>query len=677
MTCGEHPERRAAELRQLIEHHSILYHQRDAPEISDAEYDELVRELAAIEEAHPEIADALSPARLVGAAPATELFAPVQHAVPMMSLDNAFSPEELQAWGDRLRRILGDTAISFVCELKIDGIAMSLRYEDGALARAATRGNGLVGEDVTANVRTIRAVPKRLAGSGLPRVLEVRGEIYMPVGAFEDLNRHQAESGQRLFANPRNAAGGSLRQKDPSVTASRQLAFWAYQLGLVEGGPPLGSHSAALELMRSAGLDVNPEIRRVSSLQEVYEYCGSWQERRHDLAYETDGVVVKVDDLVQQRELGRTSHAPRWAVAYKFPPEERTTRLRGIMVSIGKTGKATPFAQLEPVLVSGSTVSLATLHNEDQVRLKDLRPGDMVVVRKAGDVIPEVVSPVLSLRPPEGLAGWRFPATCPSCGGPLVRLEGEADTYCTNLDCPGQQVQRITHFASRAGMDIEGLGESRVVQLTGAGLVHDVGDLYSLRAEDFAPLEGFAELSASNLVAAVGRSLGRPLDRLLTGLAIRHLGAAGAVVLARAFGHLDAIEGAAVEDLEAVEGIGPAIAASVRSFFDSERNRAVLAKLRAAGVNLEGPAAPALPQVLSGMAIVVTGTLGRWSREEAERAIKARGGKSPGSVSKKTTALVAGESPGAAKLDAARGAGVPVLDEDAFAKLLESGELPR
>ena len=594
----------------------------------------------------------------------------------MMSLDNAFSFDELGAWGKRMERfIAGDVAL--VCELKIDGLAMSLLYENGELIRAATRGDGTTGEDVTPNVRTIAAIPHRLdlSGADLPSVVEIRGEVYMPVAAFQELNRRQEAASLRPFANPRNSAAGSLRQKDPTVTASRDLAFWAYQLGEQQGGPTFADHTATLEFVARAGLPVNPEIRLRHGLDEVHAYCQHWLNHRHDLPYETDGVVIKVNDLAQRRELGFTSKAPRWAIAYKFPPEERTTLLKDIMVSIGKSGKATPFAVLEPVFVGGSTVALATLHNEDQVRIKDVRPGDTVFVRKAGDVIPEVLGPVLAQRP-DGLQPWSFPEGCPVCGTTLVRLEGESDTFCTNLECPGRRVQAIAHFASRGAMDIEGLGERTVSLFCDLGLLRDIGDVYQLDYERIRQLEGFGDTSVNNLQAAVEASKTRPLGNLLVGLNIRHVGDTGAQVLARHFGHLDRIETASHETLAAVEGIGPKIAASVHEWFANPRNREVLGKLRKAGLNLEGPAGPTEPQTLAGLSVVVTGTLERWSRDEAEEAIKIRGGKSPGSVSKKTTALVIGEAPGSAKVAKATELGVVVLDEAGFEHLLETGELP-
>jgi DNA ligase (NAD+) len=663
---------RAEQLRELIRYHSQRYFVDDDPEIADADFDALVAELAAVEAAHPELARTDSPTQQVGGE-VSGLFAEVRHRTPMMSLAKTTSYEELLAWAKRMDRYVGGQ-VEFVCELKIDGLAMSLLYEDGRLMRAATRGDGVAGEDVTANVATIAAIPRHLPRPG-PSVVEVRGEIYMSTGAFEELNARQQAAGSRPFINPRNAAAGSLRVKDPGVTAGRDLSFWAYQLGDVEGGPAFTRHRQTIDWMRQAGFPVNPNVEILASLEEVDAYCKRWEAHRHDLDYEIDGTVVKVDDLAQRRELGATSKAPRWAIAYKFPPEERTTTLRGIMVSIGRTGKATPFAMLDPVVVGGAKVSLATLHNEDQVRAKDVRPGDTVVVRRAGDVIPEVRGPVLSLRP-AGAEAWIFPAQCPACGERLVRLEGESDTFCVNADCPGQRVQRITHFASRGAMDIEHLGERTVRQFTDAGLLDDVADIYSLDLDRVRAFEGWGEVSVANLGVAIDASRSRPLANLLVGLSIRHLGGAGSQVLARAFGHLDRVLDASEGEMAAVEGVGPVIAASVHSFFALERNRIVVERLRAAGLNFAGPRAPTFPQVLAGTSVVVTGTLEGWSREAAEDAIKARGGKSPGSVSKKTTAVVAGAEPGTAKLARAADLGVPVIDEATFAVLLDTGTLP-
>ncbi len=664
--------KRVGELRELIEYHNHRYYVEDEPEITDAEFDALVDELNALERAHPELVSPGSPTQTVGGR-ASQLFSEVRHLTPMMSLDKTTSYEELLAWAKRMERFVSE-AVAYTCELKIDGLAMSLLYEDGRLTRAATRGDGEVGEDVTPNVLTLAQVPHKLPGPAPARV-EVRGEIYMPIPAFEELNRRQADAGARTFINPRNAAAGSLRQKDPSVTASRELAFWAYQLGAMEDGTSFSHHSETLDWMRQAGFPVNPNIELVRGLEQVDAYCRRWLEGRHTLPYEIDGTVIKVDDLAQRRELGATARAPRWAIAYKFPPEEKSTLLEGIMVSIGRTGKATPFAMLEPVTVGGARVSLATLHNEDQVRIKDVRPGDTVVVRRAGDVIPEVRGPVLSRRPPD-LPEWTFPTQCPVCGERLVRLEGESDTYCVNDQCPGQRVQRITHFASRGAMDIEHLGERTVGQFCEAGLLGDVADIYSLDYGRVAGFEGWGETSIANLQNAVEASKSRPLANLLVGLSIRHLGGTGSQILARHFRHLDPIVAASPEELAEVEGIGPIIGASVARFFATPGNQRVVERLRRAGLNFEGPSAPGLPRVLAGKSIVVTGTLDGWSREAAEDAIKVRGGKSPGSVSKKTTAVVVGSEPGAAKLAKAADLGIPLLDEAGFAALLETGEMP-
>jgi DNA ligase (NAD+) len=669
------PAGRAAELREQIEYHNRRYHELDDPEISDAEYDELYRDLQALEESYPDLRTPDSPTQKVGGV-ATALFAAVRHRQPMMSLDKAFSFDELLAWAKRMERFIsGDVA--FNCELKIDGLAMSLLYEDGRFVRAATRGDGIVGEDVTPNVRTIGIIPQRLDGgdTDVPRSVEVRGEVYMPISAFEELNRRQADQGGRLFINARNSAAGSLRQKDATNTASRDLSFWAYQLGELEGGPKFTEHHQSLEWMRRVGFPVSPSVQLLHGLSEVNDYCRHWLEHRHDLDYEVDGVVIKVDSLAQRRELGSTSSAPRWAIAYKFPPEEKTTKLKEIMVSIGRTGKATPFAVLESVVVGGANVGMATLHNEDQVRAKDVRPGDTVIVRRAGDVIPEVRGPVLSLRP-EGLPEWKFPTVCPICREPLVRLDGESDTFCVNVDCPGQRIQRISHFASRGAMDIEGLGERTVYLFSEAGLLNDVADIYWLDFDKVLGFEGFGEISVANLRRAIESSKSRPLANLLVGLSIRHLGGTGSQVLARAMGTLDRIMEASTEEMAVVEGIGQVIAASVHEFFALDRNREVVERLRKAGLNFTGPSAPSVPQVLAGMSIVVTGTLEQWSREAAEAEVKARGGKAPGSVSKKTTAVVVGTEPGAAKLTKAKDLGVPILDEAGFARLLETGELP-
>lgn len=678
------PKKRVEELRTQIRQHNDLYYGKDAPEISDAEYDLMVRELRDLEATHPELADAESPSEAVGSSDITT-FDPVVHAVPMTSLDNAMDEDELHAWGERVAKGLGDVPVAYVCELKIDGLAISIRYENGVMVQAATRGDGKVGEDVTKNVATISSLPKKLAGK-FPPVLEVRGEIYMSIVAFEKLKAdREAENVQRLAngratlavpVNPRNAGAGSLRQKDPSITAQRDLSLWSYQLGEVVGGPEFESHHATLEFLSSLGFPVNPEIRLVHSLGEVLEFCRSWKERRHELGYEIDGAVVKVDNLAQREQLGFTSRAPRWAIAFKFPPEEKHTILKDIKVSVGRTGRVTPFAELETVFVGGSNVTMATLHNRDQVAAKDVRPGDTVVVRKAGDVIPEVVGPVLSKRP-KNSKPWVFPTTCPCpVGSQLVKSDDQADTRCVEPSCPFQRDQRIIYFASRGGMDIEGLGERTVFALSDAGLVVDVGDLYSLTVEQLLTLEGFAEMSAQNLVNAIQASRQRPLPKLLTALGIKHLGPAASESLSSAFGTLDVIAQSTPDELSAVDGVGGVIAESISSWFAKPENKIIIEKMRVAGVDFGRVEKSDAPQTLVGKAVVVTGTLANYSREGAEAAIKSRGGKSPGSVSAKTFAVVLGESPGASKVTKAEQLGIPILDEAGFEILLETGELP-
>lgn len=673
---------RAEKLRELIAYHNDKYFGDDDPEISDAEFDEFVRELRTIEAEHPELVPAESLLDVPGA-PTTTTFAPVVHRLPMTSLDNAMDHDELRAWGDRVTKGLGGEPTRFVCELKIDGLALSLRYENGRLVQAATRGDGKVGEDVTANVRTIGAIPQRLDAT--PAVLEVRGEVYMSKAAFERLreakmqeNESRVAEGRKpqpVPANPRNAGAGSLRQKDAAVTATRELSVWTYQLGEVNGVPEFVAHHETLDYLRALGLPVNPEVRVVDSLVGVIEFCAHWQEHRNDLPYIIDGVVVKVDDLAQRERLGYTSKAPRWAIAVKFPPEERTTLLRDIKVSIGRTGRATPFAVLEPVVVAGSTVSMSTLHNREQVQRKDVRPGDTVVVRKAGDVIPEVVGPVLALRPANSKP-WKFPTKCPcALKSTLVQVGDEADTRCVEPECPHQRDQKIIHFTARGGMDIEGFGEKTVYKLSDAGVIEDVGDIYSLSAEALLG-QGFGEGQTANLLKSIDASRGRPLEKLLVALGIKHLGPAAAESLARRFGSLDLVAQASVEELSAIDGVGDVIAESVASWFADVRHRAVIGKLRKGGVRFDHVTLVDAPQTLAGRTIVVTGTLVAFGREQAERAIKDRGGKSAGSVSAKTYALVVGDEPGSAKVKKATELNVPRIDEAAFVRLLDTGELP-
>jgi DNA ligase (NAD+) len=675
------PALRVDELRAQIAYHNERYHTLDDPEISDADYDALVRELRRIETDHPDLVADDSPTQQVGAA-ISAAFSAVTHRVPMMSLDNAMDADELTAWAARVAKGLDGDVPTFVCELKFDGLAINLRYEGGRFVQAATRGDGRIGEDVTANVATIHDVPSELP-AGAPPVVEVRGEVYMTRSSFEELNERAVAAGEKTFVNPRNSAAGSLRQKDPTVTASRNLSFFAYQLGEVVDGPDFHSHVAMSDFASSLGFAVDDHVRTFTTIDEVAAHCLSWQDRRHDLDYEIDGVVIKLDDIAQRERLGVTSRAPRWAIAYKFPPEERTTLLRDIMVSVGRTGRATPFAVLEPVFVGGSTVGMATLHNQDQVALKDVRPGDTVVVRKAGDVIPEVVGPVRSLRP-KGSVPWVFPVDCPRCGNPLVRPEGEADTRCVAPDCPAQRDQKIAYFASRGAMDIEGLGEQMVEKLTAAGLVKDPADLYSLTVDQLVELDRVGPTSAQNLVDEIEASKQRPLPKLLTALGVRHLGPAASLALTEAFHTLDEILARSPEELAAVDGVGEVIATTVTNWFAQDTNAAYIERLRSAGVSFGDPAAAeaaaaaraATPQTLEGKAVVVTGTLVNYNREQAESAITARGGKSPGSVSKKTFAVVVGESAGASKLTKAELLGVPLLDEDGFEHLLATGELP-
>ena len=688
MTVSKDLKKNVMILRAQIAHHNELYHGQDNPEISDAAFDELLRKLHEIEAKYPELIEESSPTQIIGSGFTT--FDPVTHRVPMTSLDNAMDSSELQAWGERLVKGLGDVEMQFACELKIDGLALSIRYENGLLVQAATRGDGKVGEDVTANILTISVVPKKLvskSGEKIPSVLEVRGEVYMSIAAFEKLRvAKQTENEKRVAegkkpetvpANPRNAAAGSLRQKDPAVTATRDLSFWAYQLGEVVGAPNFSSHSETFDYLRDLGFPVNPEAKTINSLARVVEFVARCEERRHKLNYEIDGVVVKLDDLAQREQLGFTARAPRWAIAVKFAPEERNTILKNISVSIGRTGRATPFAELEPVLLSGSTVSMATLHNREQVQLKDVRPGDTVVVRKAGDVIPEVVGPVLALRP-KNSKPWKFPTTCVcDLKSTFVQLEGESDTRCIEPDCPFQRDQRIIHFASRGAMDIEGLGEKTVFALSDKNFVSDIGDLYSLTIEKLLQLDGFAELSATNLLTAIDNSKSRPLNKLLVGLGIKNLGPAASESLARRFGSLDAIIAATPEQLSEIDGLGDVIANSITKWFKDKSHQAIIKKFRNSGVEFGNVVVSTAPQNLVGKAIVVTGTVEGFSREGAQEAITSRGGKSPGSVSAKTFALVVGDEPGASKLTKAESLKIPIIDSAGFLILLDTGELPK
>ena len=666
--------KRVEELRALLRHHNERYFALDSPEISDGDFDVLVRELAALEVDYLDLAATDSPTKTVGAG---ATFAPVQHDVPMMSLDKAFSTDEFDQWHTRLSRTIGEDAElgPFVCELKFDGLAISARYEGGLLVRAATRGNGTVGEDVTANVVTISDVPKTLP-AGAPALLEVRGEVFMAVSDFATLNAARQASGQALYANPRNTAAGSLRQKDPTVTASRNLKWFAYQLGQIEGGPVFTHHSDTFDFLAELGFPVNDQVKVVDDADAVKRYFAAAENRRLQFDYETDGAVAKIDSLARQRDLGVTSHHPRWAIAFKFAPEEKSTKLLDIAVSIGGKGKATPFAVLDPVFVGGSTVQMATLHNEDQVAVKDVRPGDTVWVRKAGDVIPEVVGPVLSERP-KGLQPWQFPTHC-DCSNHhrLTRADGDAAHYCLHPSCPRQRDGWIEHFAGRSAMDIEGFGERTVRLFTELGLLSDIAGIYELDFARVREIEGFGETSVRKMQASIAASKGRGLGPLLVGLNVRHLGDNGSKLLAKSFGHLDRVLEADVEMLGAVDGVGPIIAESVSAYFANETNQAIVERLRASGVDFAGPEVADVPQTLEGLTVVVSGSLENFSRDGAKEAITSRGGKSPGSVSKKTLALVLGDSPGASKITKAEELGVPVIDETMFLVLLDTGQLP-
>lgn len=666
------PGERVKWLREEIERHNHAYYVEDAPLITDADFDALVLELRSLEAEYPELRDETSPTQKVGA-PTSGAFSQVIHTERMLSLDNVFDDEGLRAWSERVSRMLelDDENLVFAVEPKIDGLALAISYVDGVLVQAATRGDGRVGEDVTDNVRTITNVPETLVGA--PGRVEVRGEVFLAKADFDELNRRQRELGEKEFANPRNAAAGSLRQKDPRVSASRPLSFLAYQLVLDASRSSFSRYLDTMNQLGEWGFLTADELVVVQGADAMIARCSWFEERRHDLSYQIDGAVVKIDDLAQREVLGQTSRAPRWAIARKFPPEERSTRLLAIEVSIGRTGRATPYAVLEPVVVAGSTVSMATLHNEDQVRVKDVRPGDLVIVRKAGEVIPEVVAAL----PEPGVrraAPWQFPTTCPECGGALVRAPDESDTYCVNPACPAKLLQQIIHFASRAALDIEGLGEQRVNQLMHEGLVGDVADLYGLRVADLSVLEGMGELSATSLTAAIEASKSQPLSRLLVGLGIRHVGPVAARLLAQRFGTYEALAHASLDELEGIEGIGPVIASSLHLYVRDPENVDLIRRLGDAGVTLAEPRGEVgAPQPLAGRAVVVTGAVAGYTRDEVEAAIVARGGTSPGSVSKKTYCVVVGDAPGASKLSKARDLGIPMVPASEFDRLLESG----
>jgi DNA ligase (NAD+) len=659
------PKRRAADLRERLDEASYRYHVLDEPAISDAEYDALLNELVVLEEAHPELLTPDSPTQRVGAKPSGD-FPPYRHTVPMLSLANAFDEEGLRAFDARVRKLSGAEP-AYVCELKIDGLAMSLRYEKGKLVSAGTRGDGSVGEEVTANVRTVRSVPLVLRDTP-PPALDVRGEIYMTKTAFAQLNATREAAGLPLFANPRNTAAGGLRQLDPKATAERGLSFFAYAIGEYAAPEPQ-TQIELLAKLREFGFRVNPQAARLTTIDDVLAFCLRWESERQTLDYEIDGVVIKVDDLALQRQLGYAGKDPRWAIAFKFRAQEARTKLLGIGINVSRSGKLNPYAELEPVSIGGVTVRMATLHNEDDIVRKDIRAGDTVIVHRAGDVIPYVVGPVLELRPP-GAKPFKMPARCPVCGSAVERPEGDAFSYCTNISCPAQLTERIRHFASRGAMDIEGVGDVLASALVETGLCSDVADLYDLSAESLSRVPRMGEKSIENVLAAIERSKTRGLARLLAALNIRYVGSQNAALLAAEFGSLDAIENASEEELIATEGIGKQIAEAIAFFFAQPQNRRVIERLREHGLALTAPKRErAAAGVLAGKTLVLTGTLPTLTREEATELIVEAGGKVSGSVSKKTDYVVAGEEAGS-KLTKAQSLGIAILDEAGFRELL-------
>lgn len=662
-------QQRIAELQEAIHHHDYLYYVEARPEVSDAEYDALMRELKSLEAAHPELVTPDSPTQRVGGTP-TALFKPVEHRTPMLSLDNAMTEEDLREFAARIGRFLPGADFAYVCEPKIDGLGVALLYERGRLVRGATRGDGRVGEDITANLRTIGSVPVVLRGGLADEpVIEVRGEVYMPRPEFERLNRALDEAGNPTFANPRNAAAGAVRQKDPAVTRRRPLDIFLYS---VSGAARMGftTHAGTLEALRAAGFKVNREIERCVGIDAVIDYCRRIEARRDTLEYDADGVVVKVDTLEQQRQLGATAHHPRWAIAFKFAARQATTVVEGIEVQVGKTGILTPVAKLRPVELAGVTIRNVSLHNEDEVRRKDVRLGDTVLIERAGDVIPYVVQVVTAKRPADA-AEFHFPDRCPVCDGHAFRAEGEAYWRCTNTACPAQLKARLRHFGSRRAMDIEHLGEAAVDQLVDRKLVANFADLYRLTAEQVVELERQGEKSAQNLVAAIQGSKTRGLSRLLNALGIAMVGERVAQQLAARFGRMERLMAASDEELAHVHGIGTEIARAVRTFFEDDANRAVIERLGALGVVMTEAGAVEGPRPLEGKTFVLTGTLTGMTRDEARDLIQRRGGHVTSAVSKKTSYVVVGEAAGS-KADDARRLGVTILDEPAFVELVTS-----
>ena len=662
---------RVAWLRGELAEHNYRYYVLDAPSVSDAEYDRLFRELEALERAHPELVTADSPTQRVGAAPAAE-FSGWKHIVPMLSLGNAFGHEELHEFDARVKRALelpAEENIEYVCELKIDGLSMSLNYTDGILTAAATRGNGAEGEEVTGNIRTIRAIPLKLRPAGdLAGVLELRGEVYLARDEFDRINREREENDEPVFANPRNAAAGAVRQLDPRITASRNLAFFSYAIGAT-GALQLETHAQLLDFLRNAGLPVNPNIRLAQGVEEAQEFCDHWESARHDLPYDIDGVVIKVNSYALQRQLGFVSRSPRWAIAYKYAPEQAETTILDIIVQVGRTGAITPVAVMTPVLLAGSTVSRATLHNEDEVRRKDVRIGDRVIIQKAGEIIPEVVRAMSEVRTGAEIE-FTMPTNCPVCGAAVIRPEGEAVARCTNIACPAQLKQTIGHFVSRGALDIQGVGPALVEQLVESKQVADPADLFTLTIESLMTLERMGRKSAENVIAAIDGARHPALARLLYGFGVRYMGSTVSDLLTAQFGSLERISTATQEELLAVPGIGPQIATAVYVFFQQDQTATLLQKLADAGVTPLS-AAPQGEGPLTGQTFVFTGALS-FAREEGERRVKALGGKASGSVSKNTSYVVLGEKAGS-KADKARQLNVPTLDEAGFMDLM--GEL--
>jgi DNA ligase (NAD+) len=677
------PEQRIAELRDAIRHHEERYYIHNAPEVSDEEFDQLLHELEKLESEYPDLLTPDSPTQRVAGRP-IEGFSTVDHIEPMLSLDNAYTEDELRAFDERVRKGagLGDTPVAYVAEMKIDGLSIALTYEAGRLTRGATRGDGAHGEDVTANVRTIRAIPLRLRGSAAGRV-EIRGEVYLPRASFARMNREREDAGQPLFMNPRNAAAGTMRNLDPALVSKRGLSAFVYQLvspreaaaehsakAVHTAGASPATHADTLTALAAQGLPVEPHWQRCEGIAQVAAFCGTWATKRQSLDFDTDGVVIKVDDLALRAKLGATAKFPRWATAFKFPAQQQHTMLRRIRVNVGRTGAVTPYAELEPVVLAGTTVSMATLHNAEDVARKDLREGDTVVVEKGGDVIPKVVAPILSLRHADA-APWVMPSECPVCGSTLRRDEEAVVWRCENTSCPARLRRSLEHFASRSAMNIEGLGESLVDQLVSRETVHDFADVYLLTAEALAALDRMGKKSAANLSAQIERSKGNDLSRLIYALGIRHVGEKAAATLARNFRTMDRMLDAPVEALQSVTEIGPVLATSVKQFADEPRNRQLIERLKAAGVNMasQAPETTGEPGRLAGKVFVLTGTLASMTREDATAALERLGARVSGSVSKKTHFVVAGSEAGSKK-EKAEALGVPVIDEEQFKALI-------